>query len=245
MQNLGVGVRSVTNTLTDDGYFEIGFLIPGMPYENARQWLVDYYMSELFHEEWGYIQLELGSTATDYEPYSGQTIHVEWTDEAGTVHGGKLDVISGELSVDRATIDLASLTWKAYGTAGTNRRVGSNVLPNVLTPSANNVKGDFITEQYKTVVYAQLNYLNFSQIAMTPTGTLTLGFDDVNYPSGRICYKLAEPIVYHLTPHEVQTLLGQNNIWADCGDIESVEYSADTKLYIDNKITQLAAQIVS
>lgn len=33
-------------------------------------------------------QLEVGSTATDFEPYTGTTYEVDWTDEAGTVYGG-------------------------------------------------------------------------------------------------------------------------------------------------------------
>ena len=47
-----------------------------------------------------------------------------------------------------------------------------------------------------------------------------------------LVYTLATPIIYQLTPTEVQTLLGANNIWADTGDTE-VTYRADTKLYIE------------
>lgn len=51
---------------------------------------------------------------------------------------------------------------------------------------------------------------------------------------------LAEPETYQLSPTEVKTLLGENNIWADTGDVE-VEYRADPKLYIDSKIEALTA----
>ena len=70
------------------------------------------------------IQIEAGSTATDYSPYanicpiSGRTgvsvyvgptqdqqdattYAVDWTSEAGTVYGGTLDVVTGVLTVDR------------------------------------------------------------------------------------------------------------------------------------------------
>jgi len=50
------------------------------------------------------IQLELGSTATAYEPYQGETYSVTFPSEAGTVYGGSLDVTSGVLTVDRAMI---------------------------------------------------------------------------------------------------------------------------------------------
>ena len=49
-------------------------------------------------------QLELGSTATTYEPYNGNTYAVDWTTQAGTVYGGTLDVVTGVLTVDRANI---------------------------------------------------------------------------------------------------------------------------------------------
>jgi hypothetical protein len=56
----------------------------------------------------------------------------------------------------------------------------------------------------------------------------------------QLVYELATPQTYQLTAQQLKTLLGQNNVWADAGDI-SVKYNADTKLYIDNKITQAIA----
>lgn len=35
-----------------------------------------------------------------------------------------------------------------------------------------------------------------------------------------LVYPLATPITYQLTPTEVTTLLGMNNIWADTGDVK-------------------------
>lgn len=49
-------------------------------------------------------------------------------------------------------------------------------------------------------------------------------------------YELATPTTYQLTPQEVKTLLGTNNLWADTGDT-SAEYSADTKLYILKEVS--------
>lgn len=53
----------------------------------------------------------------------------------------------------------------------------------------------------------------------------------------QVVYKLATPQTYQLTPQAVLTILGQNNIWADTGDVE-VAYCADTKLYIDKVLTE-------
>lgn len=47
-----------------------------------------------------YPQIEIGPSATAYEPYTAQTYPVTWETEAGTVYGGTLDVVSGVLTVD-------------------------------------------------------------------------------------------------------------------------------------------------
>ena len=39
-----------------------------------------------------------------------------------------------------------------------------------------------------------------------------------------IVYELAEPITYHLTPTQIRTLVGTNNIWADTGNIIEGKY---------------------
>ena len=52
----------------------------------------------------------------------------------------------------------------------------------------------------------------------------------------QVAYFLATPITYHLTPTEVRTLLGTNNIWADTGD-SAVEYRADIQKYIDKRLS--------
>lgn len=49
----------------------------------------------------------------------------------------------------------------------------------------------------------------------------------------QVVYKLAEPIEYQLAPQEIRTLIGENNIWSNDGDV-SVEFPADTKTYIDD-----------
>ncbi len=51
----------------------------------------------------------------------------------------------------------------------------------------------------------------------------------------QVVYELAEPETFQLTPVQVRTLLGENNLWADCGAV-AVEYRADLDLYIEKKI---------
>jgi hypothetical protein len=60
-----------------------------------------------------------------------------------------------------------------------------------------------------------------------------------------VCYavQLVNATTYELSAEQITTLLGVNNIWCDTGDT-SVEYRADTKLYIDNKFAELQALIL-
>jgi len=53
----------------------------------------------------------------------------------------------------------------------------------------------------------------------------------------------AEGTEIQLSPHEVKSLLGQNNIFADTGD-SAVEYRADTKLYIE-RLTEPDADMIA
>jgi hypothetical protein len=52
----------------------------------------------------------------------------------------------------------------------------------------------------------------------------------------QVVYELATPQTYQLTPQDVEILKGRNNVWADSGDV-TVEYIADTKLYIQKAIS--------
>ena len=127
-------------------------------------------------------QLEIGATATTYEPYQATTLTVDWTSQAGTVYGGTLDVTTGVLTV----------------TNGYIASYAGETLP-----------GEWISDRDE---YAP---------GTTPTN------------GAQVVYELATPQTYQLTPQQMTTLYGLNNIWCNTGDT-AVEYTADTKEYIQN-----------
>ena len=188
-----------------------------------------------------YPQIEVGSSATAFEPHTSDT---HTTTLPQTVYGGTLDVVSGVLTVDRAMVDLGTLTWSKYNATapGTDTRYiwGSTSLtgqaPDTplsshyvgVTPSTSNAqawtKGDnavsFLSGGDK-----RLYVRDDAHIDDTPA-------DFKAYLSGvQLCYTLATPTTIQCDPQQIQTLQGQNNVWADSGDV-TVEYIADTKLYI-------------
>ena len=200
------------------------------------------------------IQLESGSTATTYEPYNGTTYPISWADEAGTVYGGTLDVTNGLLTVTHQIVDLASMTfgggwqltsdWVQLATTGLTN-VGAMTYLNAIgsmrlcTSSGNAWRFWRLANNQSGLTFAKADLIANGYDGSTAASAISAASA---YEAGlathdTIMYPLATPITYQLTPQAVLTILGQNNIWADTGDVE-VSYVADTKLYIDKVLTE-------
>ena len=195
------------------------------------------------------IQIELGSTATDYEPYQGSTYDITFPTEAGTVYGGTLDVTSGTLTVDRAMVDLGTLNWAGSGdtifystTAITNFKTAATVADRT-TGMLCSVYPFSSNPSYSTGMDDKSMLRGNSTTAailVRDTSYATSANFKTAMSGVQLVYELATPITYTLTPQEIRTLLGTNNIWADAGTVD-VDYRADTKLYIDVKIAAAIA----
>lgn len=188
-------------------------------------------------------QLEIGSTATDYEPYKENTYTVNWETEAGTVYDGTLDVVSGKLTVDHAKSVLnGSETWAGDSNewytpkhdmarlSDYTSSIKSDRLKTVRVASTSN-EDWHITGYTKNSSYPNQNWIYVkltTDISTSQELKNWLSENPVEY-----IYPLAVPTEIQLTPQEIRTLLGENNIWADMGDV-SVDYPADTKTYIDD-----------
>ena len=183
-------------------------------------------------------QVEKGSVATDYEPYKGNTYSITFPTEAGTVYGGTLDVTTGVLTVTHGRVDLGTLNWVySYGYFSTSKPTGCKAGDSAYV-------ADIICEAYKSVSRSSQSDVTQANgtIALSPSYLFII---DSNYGEGDaasfkaslsgvyLVYPLATPQTYQLDPVTIATLLGQNHIWCDCGNV-SVDYRADTKLYIEN-----------
>ena len=172
-----------------------------------------------------------------------------------TVYGGKLDVLSGVLTVDSAMVDLGTLNWSDTPTDTSGiYRCFSDDLTQVVKPFTNATVANAVCSHYKTET-ADNTYLRHTGISIARSGRLSIydsrytAKDDIpaliSTLSGiMLCYELAEPIEIQLTPNQVNSLLGVNNIWADSGDTEVV-YRADTKLYIERLTAPDSADMVA
>lgn len=188
------------------------------------------------------ISINSPSSITDYVPYVGHTYPITFPTEAGTVYGGYIDPINGELVVDRVEVaDLGTLSW-SYGTTSNPPRffaqlpyTGKNdpwwVTDAMLSTGeytlGTNVGQDGVDKKYgistKIIYFTNAEYTNADDFKASITGT-------------QVVYRIATPIHYHLTPIEITSLLGQNNIWSDAGNT-SVEYlMSDVSWYVKKKL---------
>ena len=119
----------------------------------------------------GQVMVEFGNTYSDFEAFVAQTVYT--IDLDGVRYGGKLNVITGELTVTKANI-------AAYA---------GETLP-----------GKWISDRG---VYSA---------GTTPT------------TGAQVVYELATPLTVQLTPQQVTTLVGENNIWAYTNGDVTVEY---------------------
>ena len=203
----------------------------------------------------GGLQIERSSSASPYTLYQGQTVTI---DLDGTRHGGVLNLLTGEMVVDRAyvlltggeswsyyrNIDRTNFTsFKAKIFSSTVKEAWSgasvsNAICSIASVNANNVYSHLGTGI--AIDQSQWFYLCISSGIADTTEKLSTYLAN---NSVQVVAKLVTPLTVQLTPSQMQTLLGQNNIWADTGNT-SVEYRADTKLYIDGKFSQLQALIL-
>ena len=175
-----------------------------------------------------------------YEPYQGTSVTI---DLDGTRYGGVLDVLTGTMTVDRAIVDLGTLTWTLSGvrfyTYYTNGDIGEPYAEGGV-----NYLADAICSQYKVEKRSAIENTDYA-FSIHQSGTrkyitvVDSRYTDDTFTSAmngvKLVYELATPLTVQLTPSQMQTLLGTNNIWADTGDT-SVEYRADSKMYIDQSL---------
>jgi len=184
------------------------------------------------------------TTASD-----GTTYPISWQSTAGTVYGGTLDVTTGVLTVDRVIDSYnGSQSENWYETAGYVNRFGLN---NAATYSPSGNYQNFIANYLVSTAWGAAKYTfglrtDGALFLMLDNSATQMTLDEFKaYLTANplsICYELATPVTYQLTPNEVKTLLGNNVIWADCGPTV-VEYRADSGLFIANETTAIRSCI--
>lgn len=164
-------------------------------------------------------QIELGSTATSFEPYTGTTVTIAL---GQTVYGGELDVTSGVLTITHEVYNFTgSETW-ILAQSQTFFTLPTGTLTNVFQASTVATNGMTVNNMANGQIRVYISYGNNSQYISTSSTSADLNL--LFTSSVQVKYELAQPVTVQLTPTEIETILGINNIWADSGDILNFEY---------------------
>ena len=158
------------------------------------------------------------TSATDGQTYT--------TALGRTVYGGTLDVVSGELVVDRAIVDLGSLNWSAYGATASYDRYVTAGIDSTVKEGTVGLSSHFQGSRTFAVGNIVIGSGGAKLSAFTPKGQYASASDFKTAMSGAtFVYELATPQTYQLTPQQIDLLLGTNHLWSD-GEI-SVTWHKD------------------
>lgn len=189
-------------------------------------------------------QFEKGSTASDYENYSGTTLPVNWQDTAGTVYGGSLQINTdgtGVLTNTQYGFDLGNYTWTFDSTY--NRAVMDGSVSNLFYKTSYARDIEFLCNKYKCIhnresignvpdysIYSQ-RQTSFGGTKFWVHDTAMIGMTSEQiktYLTGTIVvYPLLNPVTYNLTSQQVGQLLannGVNNVWSNANGQITVNY---------------------
>lgn len=200
------------------------------------------------------VQLEEGSTATAYEPYSGQTYSITFPSSAGTVYGGTLTINkngTGELVADRVKVALSSMSWERPG-ADYCRGLVSEPAEFASTYIAVDACCSHyeVTAQNGVSTVPRISFNTNKQVYVADyrIGTMSASELPEFFSGVDLVYKLAAPITYTLSAPVIRSLLGNNVVFASTGNVLHLDYTADTKSYIDktdNRITSVLNAMVA
>ena len=191
-------------------------------------------------------QLELGSTATPYEPYTGSTTDIALPE---TVYGGTLDVETGVVTVDTICetvtgaessrfIDEPSDKQFSFVLKKTSDSGISSHYKSLSNNDKNNgVFGVYLNTTYKAIFNSGFDtlddfkaYLSTQNAAGTPM---------------QLCYKILDPYTIQLTSQQIAALSGVNTLYTDAGTLTVTgrEDPRHTIVELKNAILSLGGNI--
>jgi hypothetical protein len=228
-----VPLSAKKSTVTFSTDFSIGIIVVGEPGEQG----------EVFD-----IQLELGSTATTYEPYQGETHSQTFPQAQSPVYGGMVDWVNGVLRVTHEKIILDGKNnkvsrgvqnggvyqteWYTYRSIGIPKaKYTSNIF-------------ELVEGEYRApyTIYPAADNVNVRMFLAFPT-TIVSDSDAnawLEENNVEVVCPLATPIEIPLTPEVITLLKGKNNVWTDSGTSE-IKYKVDLNSYIQKLIDEASA----
>lgn len=204
------------------------------------------------------VSVNYPSTDTLYHPYNpdSKTYFIEFP-SGDAIVGGTYDISNGSFTAiyTKYIVQSASATWQAG-------KPHIFTITTALTPQAEAFSSSVSTmrnRDYKCSHYKK-NGIQSGSASVTDMDDLScyvygnvinirdesISIEQFNtyaqaqYANGTpitIIYKRAEPQIIQLDEVAIKTVLGNNNLWADTGDVKNLVYRADVGMYINKVIS--------
>ena len=206
--------------------------------------------SDTSYESWDNICPISGHTQVDVDVSDGQTTQEQVTvNLGGTYYSGTLDVVTGELTVDTASVDLGTLTW-TYVSA--SARYYANVSGiKAETDSSKAMNGNCSNYKVTSLIYLASNDFCIAKdngtnnIIFVKDSRFTDATDFKTAVSGAmLVYELATPQSIQLSPTMVKTLVGENHLSAPL-DGQEITESKYRELFTWDEVESLAQRIAT
>lgn len=173
------------------------------------------------------------------DPDDATAYNVDWSTQAGTVYYGTVDPVSGQLTVDRASVDMGSLSWSAYGGTAEWDRYISSGLDSLAKSSSSVLCSIFMPRIGSETIVANMVWIasgNGKTSATTNVGAYANAAAFKTAMSGQqLVYELATPITYQLTPVQIAALLaGETFVWSSNNEGVTVEVTFVIPTILEN-----------
>ena len=184
------------------------------------------------------VQVEKGSSASSYTTYTCTTIPITWQTEAGTVYGCYFTLNrdgSVTLTANMAKQTVTGITSSNIAYSSSTKSFYINSVPIIPGASLDSSINEFKGTSSKFVTYPGNSIAPWSSAKKCYIGYVNENNDGIRFciPSKsavdqdvvdaingtEICYELATPLTYTLSASVMNSLIGQNNVWADAGDV--------------------------
>lgn len=186
-----------------------------------------YFMTFYFKDNaLGNASINYPSTDTTYHAYNGSIYNIAFTDGENplTVYGGNLNVTTGELTVTYILLDLGTKNWyydsnavQFFSQALSDNKTPANEWDTDVKCSAYPID----TRNHSQLATAHIRGINRgdNRIYLINEDYTDEGALKASLSGTQFIYELATPIVYQLTPTQINNLLGLNQMYCDTGNI--------------------------
>ena len=179
---------------------------------------------------WNGVEGYIINVAQSYSStFNTSTAAIDWTNDVGTVYGGYVDLVSGELIVNMAIVNLGTLTW-TYNEQYTTFLSYPIDLMSTSTYKKGLCSQYRITNQWLTSqgwasddkifsLRGQDGRIRIKDTTYTDASAFKTSVDGVQF-----IYELADPIHYQLTPQQLTALRGTNIIYFNANGQIDIKY---------------------